>query len=390
MTDNPFGSNPFETVFRDLMKVMSSQGQLALSVAEQLAMPLAAGEGGDSNPDPQLRMRIEPLAELAQRELGTDSLIGDAVELSPRTIDVVSPAEFARRTLTELSPLIQRAEQLSRQAPTTPNLPGAESLEVAGIPLSQMSGMMGPMMTGLNAGSCVGHLAKEVLGSYDVPLPRDKRQIQVVLANVSAFAAEWGLDLDAVMLWLSLNQLSMQALIGLPHVSRRVRSMIEEHFAAAAQTGEALASKLSELDPSDPSTLERLSNDPYALIGIELSAAQEAKLRESRSYFAVIAGIADYVTSRAARKLMGNFEPITEALRRRRLETREGEDLFRKLFGVGLDNATFELGHRFIFGLVERNSEDMLARIIGDERAFPTPNEVEAPGLWLARLETLS
>ncbi|MDA8209141.1 MAG: zinc-dependent metalloprotease [Actinomycetota bacterium] len=390
MTDNPFGSNPFETVFRDLMKVMSSQGQLALSVAEQLAMPLAAGEGGDSNPDPQLRMRIEPLAELAQRELGTDSLIGDAVELSPRTIDVVSPAEFARRTLTELSPLIQRAEQLSRQAPATPNLPGAESLEVAGIPLSQMSGMMGPMMTGLNAGSCVGHLAKEVLGSYDVPLPRDKRQIQVVLANVSAFAAEWGLDLDAVMLWLSLNQLSMQALIGLPHVSKRVRSMIEEHFAAAAQTGEALASKLSELDPSDPSTLERLSNDPYALIGIELSAAQEAKLRESRSYFAVIAGIADYVTSRAARKLMGNFEPITEALRRRRLETREGEDLFRKLFGIGLDNATFELGHRFIFGLVERNSEDMLARIIGDERAFPTPNEVEAPGLWLARLETLS
>ncbi|MDA8262599.1 MAG: zinc-dependent metalloprotease [Actinomycetota bacterium] len=390
MTDNPFGSNPFETVFKDLMKVMSSQGQLALSVAEQLAMPLAAGEGGDVNPDPQVRMRLEPLAELAQRELGTDSLIADGVESGPRTIEVVSPAEFARRTLTELAPLIQRAEQMSRQMPAPPTLPGGESLEVAGIPLSQMAGMMGPMMTGLNAGSCIGHLAKEVLGTYDIALPRDKKQIQVVLANVSSFAGEWSLDLDAVVLWLALNQLSMQALINLPHIAKKVRSMIEEHFAAAAQTGEALASKLSELDPSDPSTLEKLSSDPYALIGIELSAAQEANLRESRSYFAVISGIADFVTSRAARKLMGNFEPITEALRRRRLETREGEDLFRKLFGIGLDAATYELGHRFIFGLVERNAEETLAKVIADERAFPTPNEVEAPGLWLARLESLT
>ena len=38
-------------------------------------------------------------------------------------------------------------------------------------------------------------------------------------------------------------------------------------------------------------------------------------------------------------------------------------------------------------GVVERAGEDGLARLWEAERTLPTPAEIDAPGLWLARIE---
>jgi uncharacterized protein (DUF2342 family) len=37
--------------------------------------------------------------------------------------------------------------------------------------------------------------------------------------------------------------------------------------------------------------------------------------------------------------------------------------------------------------VVERAGEDGLARLWATERELPTPAEVDAPGLWLARID---
>ena len=389
MADNPFGSNPFEIVFKDLMKVMAGQGQLASSVAEQFALSLAADGDGGANPEPLVRMRIESLFELAGRDLAAESILADFMPRNA-TVEVVSPVDFAKKSLADFSELLGRAEEVAKSvSPTDLSIVG-ESIEIAGLPLAQMGGMMGPIMTGLNAGSCIGHLAKESLASYDVPLLRDDGRIQIIAANLKLFSEEWSLDFDEAVLWLCLSQLALHAVLSQDVIKSRIAQLITAHFAAAIQFSESLSTRLSEIDTSDPSTLERLASNPNELLGIQLSTTQEKQLRDARSFFAVIVGLADYVTSVSARKLMGSFEPMAEALRRRRLETREGEELFKKLFGLGFDSATFDLGHKFIFGVIERNSEGELASILTEIENFPTPNEVEAPGLWLARIEAPS
>jgi len=44
-------------------------------------------------------------------------------------------------------------------------------------------------------------------------------------------------------------------------------------------------------------------------------------------------------------------------------------------------------GVAFVEGVIEREGEAGLARLWTSARALPTPAEVDAPGLWLARLE---
>ena len=386
MTDNPFGSDPFEIVFKDLMKVMSGQNELAANVAEQFAISLASDGDGALNPEPLMRIRFEALFELGLRELSASSLLSDFIVGIDTAVELVSPVEFARKALTDFSPLIKAAEQVAKSDPSTEMKPPGESIEFAGLPLAQMGSMMGPIMTGLNAGSCVGHLSREVFATYDIPVVRKDTKIQIIAANLKLFAEQWSLDFDEVCLWLCLNQISLKTILARPHIKSRIDELAKAHFGASIQFSDSLSKRLSELDISDPSTIEKLTSNPTELMGIELSSAQENQLREARSFFAVIVGLADYVTSCAARKLMGNFEPIAEALRRRRLESREGEDLFKKLFGLGYDSAAYELGHKFIFGIVERNEEAQLATIVTDISKYPTPNEVDAPGLWVARI----
>jgi uncharacterized protein (DUF2342 family) len=61
--------------------------------------------------------------------------------------------------------------------------------------------------------------------------------------------------------------------------------------------------------------------------------------------------------------------------------------LVEQLLGLELGAATFERGEAFVQGVVERGGPAALAPLWRDERCLPTPAEVDAPGLWLARLE---
>ncbi|HYD10108.1 MAG TPA: zinc-dependent metalloprotease, partial [Acidimicrobiales bacterium] len=77
----------------------------------------------------------------------------------------------------------------------------------------------------------------------------------------------------------------------------------------------------------------------------------------------------------------------TEALHRRRVETGQGERFVELLLGFELGREQFDRGETFVKGVVERGGEAALARLWTSARELPTPNEVDAPGLWLARID---
>jgi uncharacterized protein (DUF2342 family) len=57
------------------------------------------------------------------------------------------------------------------------------------------------------------------------------------------------------------------------------------------------------------------------------------------------------------------------------------------MVGLELDQACYEQGRSFVDGVVERGGQDSLARLWHSTRELPTPNEIVAPGLWLARID---
>jgi uncharacterized protein (DUF2342 family) len=78
---------------------------------------------------------------------------------------------------------------------------------------------------------------------------------------------------------------------------------------------------------------------------------------------------------------------LTEALRRRRAGRDEDQRFAERMLGLSLGPDTRERGDRFVEGVIERANPDALAQLWTKKNGLPTPAEVDAPGLWLARLE---
>ena len=81
---------------------------------------------------------------------------------------------------------------------------------------------------------------------------------------------------------------------------------------------------------------------------------------------------------------------LTEALRRRRVEAAAADRFVERLFGLELTQATYDRGSAFVRGVLEREGEDGLRRLWEGDEQLPTPAEVDAPGLWLARISPLA
>jgi uncharacterized protein (DUF2342 family) len=85
--------------------------------------------------------------------------------------------------------------------------------------------------------------------------------------------------------------------------------------------------------------------------------------------------------------LIGSYPMLTEALRRRRVTADPSDRFVERLFGLGLTQEQYERGSAFVNGVVDRAGAAGLERLWLSARELPTPAEVDAPGLWLARID---
>ena len=74
------------------------------------------------------------------------------------------------------------------------------------------------------------------------------------------------------------------------------------------------------------------------------------------------------------------------AWHRHRVSDAKGEQAAGGLFGLDLSAREVERGQAFVSGVLERQGEDGLAKLLHRGSSLPTSAELEAPGLWLERL----
>jgi uncharacterized protein (DUF2342 family) len=93
------------------------------------------------------------------------------------------------------------------------------------------------------------------------------------------------------------------------------------------------------------------------------------------------------MTDAVGSRVLGNPSRIAEAARRRRVESGEETVFVEKLLGLHINRQQVERGRHFVQGVIERNGETGLAPLYVSATNLPTLSELDAPGLWLARLE---
>lgn len=383
----PFGGgagNPFEGLFGELAKLLSNQGPVNFEVARQMSQWLATEGQAEPNPDPVERIRYEELVRVADLHVAEATGLSTSVTGHLLRVVPVGRGEWARRTLEAYRPLFDGlAAGLAEAQAGETTAPDPETDLLGGV-----TEVVGPLLLGIQAGSMVGHLARRALGEYELPVPRPPTdELVIVPANVTEFASDWSLPADDVRLWLCLSEITHHAVLGRPHVRARLDGLLRSYVSGFRPDPDAFQDKLTALDPTDPSSFQTVLGEPGELLGAMETPEQRLILARIEALVAALEGYTDHVLDGVGRRLMSGYGALVEALRRRRGERGEGERFVARLFGLDVSPAQYERGRIFVKGVVERAGEEGLGRLWRSERELPTPAEVDAPGLWLERID---
>jgi putative hydrolase len=395
-TPNPFQGLP---IFGDLARMFEQQGAMSWDAARQFALSIATGGAPDANVDPLERIRIEQLARVAELHVANATSLDPAPAGRGLSFVPVNRAAWTQRTLDAYRPLFEvLAGALQSSTPPADAGEAPDPADPLGF-MAPLMKMIGPMMLGLTAGSMVGHLARRSFGPYDLPIPRpvpsgrgqaQPDELALVVANLDEFGTEWSLPADDLRLWVCLHQATHHAVLSVPHVRERLDDLLRRYLQGFEPDPGRLEDELGGLDDLDvtgPEAFQKLLGDPEVVLGAIRSPAQEAMLPQLEALVTVIVGYVDHIMDRIGEGLLASYGMITEAVRRRRVEAASSDRFVERLFGLELTQASYDRGIHFVNGIHERAGIAGVARLWRSARELPTPAEVDAPGLWLARID---
>jgi putative hydrolase len=355
-----------------------------------VAQVTATGGQPEANVEPLTRIEYTDLARIAAPQVEIATSIG-SMGSSPTGVEptTVTPGAWAQRTLDDYRPLFTELATALGQQPPAPDTDPFASM------FAGLTGMIAPVTMGMTIGSMVGLLARKSLGQYDLPLPRPTATgLMIVPTTVDAFAAEWELPVRDVRMFTLIHELVIHHLYSVPHIREAVGESVRRHVGAFRPDPQAVADKLTAIDAGDPASmmesLQKVLGDPELLLGAVRSPEQDRLQPAIDALLALVIGWADHMTDVVSERILGNPGRIAEALRRRRIERGDETAFVERLLGLQLTQRQVERGRSFVRGVIDRAGDDGLLPLYRDVAALPTPAEIDAPGLWLARLEISS
>lgn len=411
MTD-PFsgGFDPrmFENVplFRELAKVMSwSGGPVNWDLAAQTALAVAEPGGGES------------AGSLPAGVQGSSAETGRADQELARAVDV---AELWLDQVTEL-PAVEgpvRAfgrGEWTREActadglgvyvePVAAGMTGAlakglpEELEAVGAgmggAMSQALGSMGAMLYGVQIGTVAGHLAGQLLGTYDLGVPTlDPRTIGIVGDTAARFAEDYEFEPTEFTYWLALREAAhRRQFAGVAWLRGHVAELVARFAADADLDPGRLMDQLGQLGmgpgmdtPLDPQALQDALGQPGAF-EVEPTAAQQATLDRLQALVAFTEGWVTTVVAAAAGDKLPALPRIEEAISRRRAAKGPGERFLEQLVGLDLQPRDVRLGRAFCEAVIAARGQEGLDRAWRQPEYLPSSKELAEPSLWLVRM----
>ena len=382
----PGGSTPFGGLPFSPFDLPPSDGPVNWAVAEGMARLVASGGEDDDEPGPAESDRLDSFVRVAELHLAEAGALDPSTLGGPLRARAVSRREWAARSLGDHRPLLTAlAAALAVPAGGAEEAPEEDEVPVEDDPQGRV---MAASTRGLVFGWMLGSLGRRAFGQYELPLPRPPgNELLLVPANLAEFAAEWRLPEDDLLLWTCLSEVAHHTALGRDHVRSRLESLLVTYVSAFEVDATAFESELEDLDPSDPASFQSTLGDPEAVLAAVRSPLQRQVLPDIEALVAVLAGWVEHIVAGIGDRLVGSATSVAEALRRRRVEATWGDRYAAKLLGVGARQPSAERGAAFVTGVLDRGGEGRLAAMWASARTLPTPAEVDAPGLWLARVE---
>ena len=198
-----------------------------------------------------------------------------------------------------------------------------------------------------------------------------------------AFAADWSLDADAARLCALVRERIAAQLFAVPHIAERLDSLLAD---ASTEAGVALTNLFSELQGGSFDMTAMLA-DPEHMLESLATPKQRWVASQLSALVTAIEAVVERFTLAALEGLLGSGATVLEAYRRAATTYGQGGEGAAALFGLDRSAAQIDRGQKFVRGVEERAGVDGLLNLIRRTDGLPTPAELDAPGLWLERLE---
>jgi len=406
--------NPFQSLLGDLMNMLGSNGPDSWEMSRAFALNVATGGVAESNVEPLQRIQVEQLSRVA--ELNVIEATGMPVTPDGRRLTCVpvGRGDWTIRALESWRPVLSEMAKPPAPGASTDTPDGAAAGQdlfptgdasddpTGGMAamLGQWANAIGPMFFGLQVGSVVGHLAQRTLGQYPLALPwAPADELLLVTGNISEFATDWSLPEEEALLWVCARELASNSVLTRPAVRARFEELLMALAESQAAAQQDLAGRLRGLTGGDSEgmpgmgmgmdleSLQGMFGDPESLLGDLLTPESRRTSDQLTSLAVVVDAYADHIATGVGAKLVGSHTQLAEAWYRRRTERGKGEEAAGALFGLDLEQAQVDRGRAFVAGVVTRAGEESLGRLWNSPRNLPTPAEVDAPGLWLERID---
>lgn len=363
--------------------------------AADMASTIATDGENEPNLEPVDRIAIEDLARVAELQLAE----APGIQLPPAAkITAVTRSVWSRQSVDAYRHFFERfGEALSQsvqadsQAVSFEDLTGSDvgdpTSDLTAQMMTQLFSALGPMLVSTSAGSMLGHLGKTALGQYELPIPRSSDEVLVVPSNIDAAAAQWDVPTDELRLWVLFHELAAHATLSVPHVKARLESLLIDFASAFRPNTERIADEFGSM--ADLSKLQEMSeklNDPDLILSMLRSPAHDLLIPQLDALVAAVIGFVDHTVTATAASFVPSHEKIRSEFRNRWVDTAPADRFIERLLGLEVDGATLERGSNFISGIESRAGDAGLSRLWTDDLDLPTPAEVDAPGLWLARI----
>jgi coenzyme F420 biosynthesis associated uncharacterized protein len=235
-------------------------------------------------------------------------------------------------------------------------------------------------------GGVVGLMGRRVLGQYELALldVDAPARLLLVAPNVRDAARELEVDLEELLTWVTVHEVTHA-------VQFTAVDWLRGHLGGLLH--ELLATARVEVDPG--ALLRLPSRDDLAswweglrdggLVHAVAGPERRALIDRVQAAMALVEGHAEHVMDAAGAPMLRSLPELRAALDRRRAERTPLWRLLERLLGLDLKLRQYELGRRFVDGVVDRGGIAALNRVWTAPERLPTLAELEDPGAWLRR-----
>ena len=386
--EQPFGVPPGDVwndvpLFREIQRVlMSSSGPVNWELARQVGIASASWGTEDPAPSEEDRRGFDEAVRVA--ELQVAGFTGLEAPSDVPKVEAVRRGQWVQANIEGLRALLEPAAAKIGDAIATAQRDAVPEQAQAGV--AQMLGQLSPLLLGAQVGTVLGTLAQQVLGQYDIAVPRPDGAgaLLFVVPNIARFEKEWSLDPTEFRTWIAIHEVTHRFEFARPWALTRFRELIDDFTSTLTLDVEELQQRLASLDPSNPEGMQEMLAGQESLFGAVMDDEQRLKLRRVQAFMTAAEGYGDHVMHALGAQMLPSYARIDEAMRRYR-ETEHVDPVFERLLGIEVKREQYRLGRAFCDTVVELTDEATLARMWDSAEALPSMPELEEPRLWLAR-----